>query len=320
MSLGTERTRQEARVCFVGGPQPWMAGAATALEGLTGEVERRPHLDPSLFDAEYAFILADYDALSTAERQHLLRPAKGRAPVVVVSHGGCRADFVQLFGSHALTHLLARNEGVDPAELRVTARKLLTGDLFGIDQYFSPAAQSRSLELTSSEERMDVIAAASAFATGPSVVNRVLDTFCSVVDELMTNAFYNAPVDAHGNSLHGFTSRIQEVSLPPERAVSVQLRREEDRLGVSVTDAFGSLTAERVLDNLAKCFRGGDDQIDRKPGGAGLGFYYVFESLTQLVINIERGARTEVIGVLEGTSRYRSFAARQKSFNLFVKR
>jgi signal transduction histidine kinase len=90
------------------------------------------------------------------------------------------------------------------------------------------------------------------------------------------------------------------------------------RLALSVQDPFGSLDAAKVIDYLTKCFRRGDDQIDQKEGGAGLGLYLMYESLSHFVVNIHAGRRTELIGVVDITGSYREFARRSKSFNVFL--
>jgi hypothetical protein len=90
------------------------------------------------------------------------------------------------------------------------------------------------------------------------------------------------------------------------------------RLGVSVSDPFGSLRTEDVQGYLAKCFRRGDDQVDQKEGGAGLGIYYVFESLSHFVANIAPRRRTEIIGLIDLSSNFKDFSERSKSLNMFV--
>jgi hypothetical protein len=108
------------------------------------------------------------------------------------------------------------------------------------------------------------------------------------------------------------------VVLPPEEAATVKFTYDGRRLGVSVEDPFGSLEPARVLHYLAKCFRAGEDQIDTKEGGAGLGIYSVFDALSRFVINVEPERRTEMIGFIDITDTYREYAERGKSFNLFV--
>ena len=89
-------------------------------------------------------------------------------------------------------------------------------------------------------------------------------------------------------------------------------------MAISVCDPFGSLTRERLLQYLSKCFRKGDDQVDTKAGGAGLGLYYVFECLSHFIVNIHPGKRTEMIGLIDVRKGYKEFSAMNKSFNVFM--
>ncbi len=41
------------------------------------------------------------------------------------------------------------------------------------------------------------------------------------------------------------------------------------------------------------------DKVDRKAGGAGLGFFQILDSLSHFVINLEKGKRTEMIGLID---------------------
>jgi hypothetical protein len=90
------------------------------------------------------------------------------------------------------------------------------------------------------------------------------------------------------------------------------------RIGLAVRDPFGSLKVGTITRYLGKCFRGGDDQVDTKEGGAGLGLYWVFEALSHFVVNVQVGVSTETMGLLDVKGRYRDFVRRGKSFNVFV--
>ena len=85
-----------------------------------------------------------------------------------------------------------------------------------------------------------------------------------------------------------------------------------------MSDCFGSLSRECTLEYLSKCLRKGVDQIDQKKGGAGLGRFYAFEWMNHLVVNISRGQRTQVIGIVEINSRDWRCARGAKSFNVFA--
>lgn len=295
--------------------------AARVLRPVAGRVDHRDALGELPPDGSYDLLLVDYDGLSPDERGHLLEVFSGlrrTTRLLLVSEGACKRDFAQLFGQRSLTNLLARNEEVDPQELIVTAQKLLKRDIFGIEKYFAWGVDLRTLELSRSSEKDQVLREVEAYARELSVHPRLIGQYCTVTDELITNAVFNAPVDANGRPRFLHLARQTDVDLGPGEEIEIKLCSDGRRLGISVADPFGSLTQERLLEYLAKCFRKGEDQIDDKPGGAGLGFYYIFESLTQFVVNISPGRRTEMIGILDVRGSYRDFAVRNRSFNIFV--
>src|SRR5436309_2467655 len=75
---------------------------------------------------------------------------------------------------------------------------------------------------------------------------RLANLFCTVADEFVTNSVYNAPRDREGKSRFAHLSRTQEVVLAPGEEALVKLCCDGRRLGISVTDSFGSLTREKT--------------------------------------------------------------------------
>ena len=145
---------------------------------------------------------------------------------------------------------------------------------------------------------------AEVFARGSGCHPQIAQDFAISVDELVSNAFM-APQGVKGST---------RAAAP----VIVRFAREGGRLGLSVTDEHGTLTATRVLASLKRCFRRSGDQIEWKAEGAGIGLYCVFNSLQHIVFNLSPGARTEVIGLIEITRSYRAYIAKPKSFNVFI--
>lgn len=278
--------------------------------------ELQDHVDPS-----YGLLLADYDTLSSVERERLMRLFPGSSTqtrLLMVSECAARESFADLFASRILTNLVARNDDVDVWELIVTVQKLLRRDIFGIEKYFSWGVEPTRLEVSASSDKGRVLGAAEGYASSIGVDPRLTSLFCNVADEFFTNAIYNAPVDAQGKSRFAHLDREAEVQLHPSESVVVTLACDGMRLGISVIDPFGSLTQEHLQFYLSKCFRRGDDQVDTKQGGAGLGLYYVFECLSQFVVNIHPGKCTEMIGLIDVRGTFKDFASRNKSFNIFL--
>ncbi len=286
----------------------------------TGEVGAA--LDPAAYD----LVIINRDGFSPEERRSLLDTFKeSRAgqraphPLLVSS---AKEGYQQLFEEcegYGLTNLLAKNEEVDAVELIVTIQKILQNDIFGLQKYFPWGVPIRSLTINSSSERREIIRQAEQYARDLRVAPRLVEGFSVVIEELIANALFNAPIDGEtGKPRYAHRSRADTITLEPGEEVEVTLCCDAYKLGVSVSDKFGALDVDRCLGHLVRCFRKGADQVSDQPGGAGLGLYFSFDSLSHFVLNIARGKRTEVIGLLGIHGSYREFANRSKSFNCFV--
>lgn len=293
---------------------------AQVLRRVVGAPAVAERLTPSQLVAGYDLIALGYDHLSEGEKEILLHGmprAEGATRILMLSSGRCRDDFVNLFGSHTMTNLLAWNEGLDD-DFLVTLKKLLTGELFGMDKYFAWGVEAETVEINSSTQKDEVLESVRAYAEKIGLSRRFAGAFTNVADEFFTNAVYNAPTDAAGHARYSHLPRTETVVLEPGSEVQLSFCCDGRRVGISSSDPFGSLTQAQVLSYLAKCFRRGPDQIDEKSGGAGLGFYYLFDALSHLVVNIAPGRRTEMIGLIDVSGSYRDFRGKTKSFNIFV--
>jgi signal transduction histidine kinase len=284
-------------------------------------VESKTSLAEVTSSTGWDLLLVNYNTLSPGDRERLIKTfasLRQQGRLVIYSEGAGHDELTTLIDTLGLTNILARNGEVDPEELYVTVQKLLSQDIFGVDKYFSWGVRSLEVQLKNSKDKEKILEAAGGFAAGVGVQTRLSDLFCLVVEELVTNAIYDAPVDAQGRHRFSHLSRSQEVALDPHESITITLCCDGRRLGLSVSDPFGSLMPKKVADYLVKCFRKGDNQVDRKEGGAGLGLYYVFESLSHMIVNVQRGSRTELIGLLDIRGTYKDFVSRGKSFNIFT--
>jgi hypothetical protein len=294
-------------------------GLAMAVQqcGIAGAELIGPSDDPCI--APRGIVLVELEALSDAAWQKVLRLRPDGTGVVLIGGIGLKHHLVELFERGAVRHILGADGTPDLTELKVTVDKLRGDAPFGTAAYVGATAGKTSLKISRSSDKAAAIAEAQRFATDAGVAARQVSSFCTVVDEFVTNAIYNAPVDASGQRRFAHLSRGVEVVLGPEESVDVELSFDAGRLGVAVFDPFGSLTARRVQESMARCLRRGGDQVAQKPGGAGIGLYYSYELLSRFVVEIVPQCSTLALGVLDTRGGYRAFAARPKSFDVFVK-
>jgi hypothetical protein len=238
---------------------------------------------------------------------------------LVLSEQKGKDSLVRLFRSATLTNLLAKDVGILAEELVITVEKILRRDIFGLEKYLTWGITPVEEIVNDSARKNDHLARFEAFCNDLGLNTRLAGLAKGVADEFLMNAVYNAPVDEHGRHIYSKLPRTERVVLTGRAQATFQYACDGRYLAVAASDNFGTLAKETILRYLAKCFARGEDQIDKKQGGAGIGFYYIVESLSHFVINIAPGERTEVIGLIDVQGSYKDFAEQAKSFNIFVK-
>jgi hypothetical protein len=134
--------------------------------------------------------------------------------------------------------------------------------------------------------------------------------------ELLMNALYDAPVDAHGRARHAHDRKAQ-VALAPEEAAVVRVGCDGVRLVLQVTDPFGRLERGHVFGGLLRGLKG---QMDTARGGAGLGLAVCANATVALVFDVAPGQRTEATGVFDLDLNLREFRSQAKSLHFFTAR
>jgi hypothetical protein len=271
-------------------------------------------------DPASTLVILDYDSLR-ADANVLLDRIGRRChppPVLVMTATRDKRDLISLFSHQVLTNLVAKNTDIKATELVVTVQKIMHNDVFGFEKYLAWGAAPLEHVVRSSTEKESILEAVECYLSSLGCNRRLVGLAGGVADEFLMNAVYNAPVDGEGRPKYAARSRADRVDLEPGEEVVFRYVYDGRVLAISVSDNFGRLEGSTVLTYLRKCFVQGADQVDAKEGGAGLGLYYIFESLNQLVINVAPQRRTEMIGLMDVSGSYRDFAEQPKSLNIFI--
>jgi hypothetical protein len=151
--------------------------------------------------------------------------------------------------------------------------------------------------LTSSPRRDARLERLRDFFATHSVLARTTAALSDVAEELMTNALYNAPVEA--GFFRSPIERTVDVELPTAHACEISYGIDEESVFVRVRDPFGAFTRRRMVDVLDRCNRKGV-ALDETRGGAGLGLWRVFSLASTITISVIPGRLTDVIVWIEG--------------------
>lgn len=174
------------------------------------------------------------------------------------------------------------------------ATRILHGDVFGVEKTMPWGVRVYSMLVGDYNEKSVAIAAISDFAGAMGVRRKYREGIEQSIDELLMNALYDAPVDQGGKPVFAEVPTKSRLSLRLEQKALVQYACDGDTFAVSVRDPYGTLTKETVVKFLDKCLHAAE-QIDRKVGGAGLGFYIVANAASQVAINSYPGVATECV-------------------------
>lgn len=132
-----------------------------------------------------------------------------------------------------------------------------------------------------------------------------------IIDEALSNALYNAPVDGEGKHLFSHLSRTEVVNMIPGKEPLVAIHTDNKSVVISVKDFYGSLKENQIFDFLPQ------GEVREKAGGAGIGMFLIFKYAHKFIINLEPGIMTENLIIIENDKRFKNYDLKEKSFHFF---
>jgi hypothetical protein len=224
--------------------------------------------------------------------QTLVLKLRDRAHVTIVTPKASLSELTEYLRDDRINHVVVGDELEDG--VFVTAQKLLTGDIFGIEKYLPEGTPVHYERLRDFEGRGKAIQTVLDFAEQAKMRRQVRSAIGQVCEELLMNALYDAPVDENGRAIFAEVDPHDRTKMRTPRPVSIRFAATEDMFAIAVRDRFGRLAKNTILAYIEKCIRS-PNQIDRKTYGAGLGLYLVANAAATYVVNVAYGIATEVV-------------------------
>lgn len=197
-----------------------------------------------------------------------------------------------------------------------TVAKLASEDLFGLEKYLAWGVEVREHAVTNSKQRPDLIGAMDTYFESLGIRKSNRERMATVVEELLMNAIYDAPVDDSGRSLFNHLPRSVQVNLAPEQYGRYRYATDGMLLAVSVEDPFGALSGSTILKYLESCYGEGVGEMNKQKGGAGRGLHQIVENADLVVFNLQPKRRTEVIALFNVDPK--SAKVQYPTFHLFL--
>lgn len=235
------------------------------------------------------FSAADGDVAALNE---LVPKLRDRAHVTIVTPKASLSDLTLYLHDDRVNHVVVGDE-LDHGVF-VTAQKLLTGDIFGIEKYLPAGTPVHYARLRDFEGRGRAIDTVLGFAEDNKMRRQVRNAIGQVCEELLMNALYDAPVDENGKPIFADIDPHDRKETRSPRPVSIRYAATESTFAIAVRDRFGRLAKNTILSYIEKCIHS-PNQIDRKTYGAGLGLYLVANAAASYVVNVAYGIATEVV-------------------------
>ncbi len=271
------------------------------LERAGAEVDAIRSLDAIQAETiPHRYIFHAVDAADLQSVEALLPRLRRRAQIAVIVPEAKLEHLTCYLRDDRVNHVIVGDE-LDRG-IQVTAHKLLTGDIFGIEKYLPDETPVHYLRLRDFKGRSQAIDRVLSFAAESKIRRNIRSSIGQVCEELLMNALYDAPVDAQGRQIFAEIDPHDRTKTRSPKPVSIRYAATKEGFAIAVRDRFGRLAKNTILTYIDKCLHS-PVQIDRKTYGAGLGLYLVANAAARYVVNVAYGVATEVVCTFDRTTR-----------------
>jgi CRP-like cAMP-binding protein len=290
-----------------------LAGTGVHLQIAGSPEEVFKATEEELFD----IIFLDAEMIDAAIKIRELTPSTE----IVLMTSQMLAGFIQKVRSLPfIPNILSRDENDRTFTVKniiTTVSKLSNQDIFGLERYLSLGVEVSSLAICRSGDRAKLIEKVDSFLSDVGVRKTIRGRCESVIEELLMNAIYDAPTDTEGKSIYNHLPRTESVELSAEQFGQLRYATDGVLVALSVTDPFGSLKAEVILDYLHSCYSGNAGIFNKQKGGAGRGLHQIIENSDLVVFYLSPSLRTEVIALFQVDQK--ANPEKNSSLHLFIK-
>lgn len=260
------------------------------LREFEATVQRRVGLFSDLVRPQQIYMLSETEL--SANREVVLSPFFGNFYQRPLQDSGANGEF---FGRYVL------------AGSRSTSPQL--------KEFLMPQSDVQMIELNHTHQKQEAAEAVRQYLLSAKLPARIANMIANAVDELIMNAMFDAPCDDFGKSIYSSTSRTQERNLNGKEKVQLTLAFDGFHVGVNVTDHFGSIDRQRLLNHVSANYKDRDYTVKQGQAGAGLGMASVYNSGASLIYHCDVRSKTETTLLYRAFASYREFKSQFKFFS-----
>lgn len=206
-------------------------------------------------------------------------------------------DYVRMAKNHNISNIIPKTTPFNFDELSALVHGLVTEDIFGIERHMKEGCIKEKQYLLKESDQISIVE--------KQIIDEVTKFYREekvlrvLLEEMISNAVYHAPVDETGKEKYVKHSKI---TLTPEEYVEINLVRDDEKYGVSVIDNSGKLNKETVLYKIDRNIHA-DGLLDENGRGIHMSRLYS----DRLIINIKPRVKTEVIIINYFTEKYKGY-------------
>jgi DNA-binding NarL/FixJ family response regulator/anti-sigma regulatory factor (Ser/Thr protein kinase) len=254
-----------------------MYSAANLDEATT--LLRTHHIDIAIIDTQ----------LPSAQRNQLLTRIRTHFPHIKIAlmTGQDMLHTIDTAQQNDIETIFTKSVPYNFDEITTFLRAVATQNIFGLQRYMG--ASYRQLKTYTLRSSADLEPIEKDIAHTVATFHRYHVFIEILLDEILTNAMYHAPVDTNGRKKYG---RNTPITLEEHEYVQIRLGRDDEKYGISVLDNSGRLSKQQVIYRLRRQMKR-EGVFDEN----GRGLFLSWSFADRLIFNIRKNTATEVIAI-----------------------
>ena len=255
-----------------------------------------PETFESLHDSALKDLMANVDAFSF-DKEELGAETNLSRKVSIGDHIQTSA-FLKAFVENKLSNIVQTSNDDLPYELFIASiimkkpRLFLNNPLTILNSQDSSASAMRVWQenFNCTEHKERVLESIHKFIGRNKSMNRLSDNILIVIDELFSNALFNAPVDDNGYRIFKNLQRNEKVRYPGNKNAKIFAVHTANDLFIGAVDPWGSVDRDSICESLFHAYN--ERTVTEDSKGAGFGLRMMLDRSRSLYFLSEMGQRS----------------------------